>query len=266
VEVQAGGVTLSCANATITASAISGNSYNESLACQLGGSPVAGGYTIWVCYQNRGCAGTAGMQYASTVAALSPAGGSGGGGSNVTITGTGGRSSTRLSRGRCGVAFFLGGEGGATRIGTRACPSRCHSHCTVLITLQRQHAGTRPPQRRAPPEPAAADLSPIPLAAGFSSNPSDISVLFGNSSCNVTAANYTSISCVTGPMPTAGYGAYPLVLRAAAGAPRHTLAPSRCAPAAALAQPAAAAAFAPPWPRPPLCSCSPPDSCCCRRR
>ncbi len=90
VEVQAGSTVISCENATITASALSGNSYNESLTCQLGGSPVDGNYTVWVCYQNRGCAGAVGMQYASTVSGLSPGDGSGAGGSTVTITGTGG--------------------------------------------------------------------------------------------------------------------------------------------------------------------------------
>jgi hypothetical protein len=90
VEVQAGRTIISCENATITASVVGPNYYNESLTCQLGGSPVAGNYTVWVCYQNRGCAGAVGMQYASTVSGLSPEGGSGAGGSTVTITGTGG--------------------------------------------------------------------------------------------------------------------------------------------------------------------------------
>jgi hypothetical protein len=132
VEVQAGSTVISCENATITASAISGNSYNESLTCQLGGSPVAGGYTIWLCYPDRGCAGAVGMQYASTVSGHDPVGGSGAGGSAVTITGTGAPRAASLAP--CRLAS-------PARSGPSACtcsPKLPLAYCRLVCRLQLQ--------------------------------------------------------------------------------------------------------------------------------
>lgn len=92
VELQAAGSSGSivrCENATIVANSIGSNSYNESLLCSLPGNVTAGNYSLWVCWGGRGCGGAAGPVLAASVLSVSPAAGSGAGGTNVTISGAG---------------------------------------------------------------------------------------------------------------------------------------------------------------------------------
>jgi hypothetical protein len=55
--------------------------------------------------------------------------------------------------------------------------------------------------------------------SGFASNTAEVSVRFGNSSCNVTAASFSSITCITGAMPAGGFGPYQLAITPSSGAP-----------------------------------------------
>jgi hypothetical protein len=59
------------------------------------------------------------------------------------------------------------------------------------------------------------------MPAGFSSS---VAVRFGAAPCAVTSATFNTITCVTAAAPAGSFGAYPLALQPADGAPEQTLA------------------------------------------